>query len=85
VVSLYSMLGVRTFQAGYSPHVLGWLDGRDEFEDHVCNAYGANDRPEYLVRGVRVEENRPYEDIDCGRLVLLSRLGRASTYKYLGR
>jgi len=45
-------------------HVLGWLDGRDEFEDHVCNAYGANDRPEYLVRGVRVEENRPYEDIE---------------------
>jgi hypothetical protein len=79
------MLGVRTFQGGYSPHVLGRLDRRDEFEDHVCNAYDANDRPEYLVHGVRIDENRSHEDVDCGRLVLLSRVGGGSTYRFLGR
>jgi hypothetical protein len=59
----------------YAPHVLGWLDRRDKFEGYVCNAYHANDAPEYLVQGVIVQEDRSDEDVDWGKLVLPFEVG----------
>jgi hypothetical protein len=69
----------------YAPHVLGWLDRRDEFEDNVCDAYNANDGPEDLVNQVIVEEDRCDKDVDCAGLVLPLEVGKASTYRLLGR
>ena len=70
---------------GYAPHVLGWLDRRDEFEDNVCDAYNTNDGPEYFVNQVVVEEDRSDKDVDCEELVLPPECGKAFTYRLLGR
>jgi len=46
------------------PHILGWLDTRDELENHVCYPDDANDRSENDVYGVVIEEDRTSENVE---------------------
>ena len=67
-MSVFGNVGLHLLCAPASvcfPHVLRWLDRRNEFEGCVCDAYEADQRSKDLEHDTVAEEDRSGENVDC--------------------